>query len=350
MWYTVRRKLPIDSLLYNFLPSWWHRGYGLDFGREFVFGPDYRVSCHQEMARTLARRFPQLAIGDSDPVADVVPPDFGNAATAAAAGCEIAYPVDNYPWNRHLEAEKVRALEVPSDITSVFPYSEIVSQVERLNSRLGRTESPLFVPRGVLNDAVLIRGQDFFLDREEDPELAGHLLAFCYGILQAVVNFNAANRRPETTILTNCTVPFVGPESYTDWLLPFDLEIFAVAEAAGCPFGIHHCGVFDPYLSAYRRIPKVEFLEIGWGSDIAKTLAGFPEALVRYIYSAQFLLSASAVEVEEETERILARVPAGDRHRFSLSVPDIEHGTRDENLLVILEACLRQDGLTVPSL
>ena len=316
----------------------------MSFGREFVFDPDYRVSCYQEMERTLARRFPGLAIGASDPQARVIPPDFGNAASAAAAGCEVSYPVDNYPWNRHLEADAVWALEIPADISKRFPYSEIFGQVAVLNRRLGCDETPLLIPRGVLNDAMLIRGQNFFLDRSEDPELALHLIDFCSGILEAVVAANAVNRRPETVILTNCTVPFVGPQSYTDWLLPLDLEILKTVRRAGLPFGIHHCGLLDPYIPAYRRFSKVDFLEIGWGSDVGRAMESFPEALVRYIYSARFLLTTSGREVEEETERLLLQVPAADRRRFSLSVPDIEHGTPDENLLSIFEACRRLDG------
>ena len=345
MWYVVKRELPIHSLLYNFLPSWWHRGYGVDFGRRFLFDPEYRVECYLQMERILAERFPELTIGDPDPVARVVPPDFGNAATAAAAGCEIAYPQDNYPWNRHLEAEKIGTLRVAEDLASCFPYSEIVSQVQTLNRLYGRDETPLLIPRGVLNDAMLIRGQDFFVDRGENPQTARHLLDFCQRTLQSVVAFNAANGRSETAILTNCTVPFVGPQNYSEWLLPLDLEIYEQIRNNRQPFGVHHCGILDPYIPAYRRFARVDFLEIGWDSDIARTLAAFPESLVRYIYSAHFLLTSSRQEVERRAREILAQVPAADLRRFSLSVPDIEHGTADDKLMAILEACTCLDDV-----
>jgi hypothetical protein len=172
VWYRVGQPLWIEGLVYSLLPSWWDRGYGITFGERFVSDADYRSGLHRDMARELWRRFPGLGIGEADPKPRVVQPDFAHAATPAAAGCAVSYPIDSYPWSRHLDEASVRTLLPPTELTGIFPYSEIVSQVAYLNSRLGQQVAPLFCPRGILNDALLLRGEAFFVDRCEDAEVA----------------------------------------------------------------------------------------------------------------------------------------------------------------------------------
>lgn len=344
MWYGVRQNLPIKTLIYNFLPSWWYRSYGITFGKSFVFDPHYRLDCTLKMDRLLAERFPRLSIGSADPVPRVVPPDFGNAATAAAAGCDVIYPADNYPWNRHLPIEQLRELcrpAGPEKIASAFPYNEIIKQVKTLNTELDTNVSPFLVPRGVLNDALLIMGNDFFTDLPDGSPPAVRLLDYCTSILEAVIDFDGRTGAGETIILTNCTVSLVGPRFYEDRLFHRDRSLYDSVRRVGLPFGIHHCGIVDPYLSLYRRFPKVDFMEIGWGSDVQKTLETFPEAVVRFIFSAHFLLSSSAAEITSVTEGLLETVPEKDLGRFELSVPDIEYGTDDENICAVYHACLQ---------
>ncbi len=344
MWYSVRHNLPIKALIYNFLPSWWYRSYGITFGKTFVFDSRYRLDCWLKMGRLLAERFPELSIGSVEPEPRVIPPDFGNAATAAAAGCDVAYPVDNYPWNRHLPIERLQRLQGsggPEKIDAAFPYNEIVRQVETLNKELNTNVAPFLVPRGVLNDVLLIRGNDFFTDLQDGSPLAVRLLDYCSSILKAIIDFDGRTGSSETIILTNCTVSLVGPQFYEDQLFHRDRELYGSVRRAGLPFGIHHCGILDRYLTLYRRFPKVDFMEIGWGADIQKTLEMFPEAVVRSIFSAHFLLSSSVDEIKSVTEGLLETVPEKDLWRFELSVPDIEYGTADENIRAVYHACIR---------
>ena len=67
MWYPVKGELRLDGLCFNFLPSWWHRGYGVAFGERWVFDPDYRTDGLAFMERTVHERFPGLGIGSAEP-------------------------------------------------------------------------------------------------------------------------------------------------------------------------------------------------------------------------------------------------------------------------------------------
>ena len=250
MWYLVQDRLNIDGLWFNFMPSWWRGNYGLSFGERFVFDPDYRVELHRFMARALAERLPELCIGSTDPQPQVILPDFANVITPALAGCEVIYPEDNYPWNRHLAPDAIDRLTPPEDITAVFPYSEIARQVAYLNGKLGQDVRPSWKNRGVLNDAALIGGTDFFADfAEGTPHCAPPV-----GLLQSRLDRADRAQRPrgcppEMAILTNCMVMMVNPKTYRNKLLAFD--------RTRASFGSRHrSGVRDPSLRQLRTLRR----------------------------------------------------------------------------------------------
>jgi hypothetical protein len=341
MWYTVKDSLAIDGLFFNFLPSWWVSNYGLSFGERFVFDADYRSELHRFMERTVFERFPGLGIGSADPQPQVVVPDFGNAITAAAAGCEVVYPVDNYPWNQHLPWDKIAGLRLPQDLGSTFPYSEIQAQVNYLNHKLGKDVPPLWNSRGVLNDAALIGGPDFLTEFALQTPAANNLEQYSFGMLQAVIqaNHERFNYR-EMVMLTNCTVMMVSPALFAQRLFPYDEAIYQQVTRQGQKLAIHHCGNFEKYAPIYRRLPEIAWLDIGWGSDYRLALDLFSETTLQYILSAVFVLTASAVEVQTAIAEILERTRPNDGwRRFRLCMPDIEAGTPDENLYQIFNAC-----------
>jgi len=341
MWYLVQDQLSINQLCYNFLPSWWRGYYGLNFGEKFWFDPDYRVELYRFMERTVHARFPSLHIGSPDPEPQVITPDFGNATTPAAAGCEIIYPEDNYPWNKHLSDEKIDQLKLPSGLDGIFPYREITSQVKYLNHKLDKDAAPWWNERGILNDAMLIGGSDFFVELTNHTEKARILVNFSRGILNSVIRQNhCVFGHKKMIILANCAVMMVSPTMYIQDVLELDRQVHQLVISFDQPFGIHHCGYFDKYGPAYRQIPKIDWLEIGWESSIRKTLDLFPEAIVQYILSAAFLQTASRNEVKEKMFQIL-EAAYGDWYRFRLSMPDVEYGTPDENLYEIFDACKR---------
>jgi hypothetical protein len=219
MWFcaSIHKPLPIKGAGFNFMPSWWYRNYGLEYGERMVFDPDYRVETHRAMRRLMHERFGALGLGEADPAPCAVPPDWGNAVTPALVGCEVVYPPDNYPVGRHLPEDRLDALAVPDDLWSAFPYREIARQVEYLNRRLGGDAKPWIPIRGVLNEAVILRGDAFFLELLAEPERAGRLLRFSADLILRQLQVNGGG-----CMVTNCTVPLVGPGTYEEQVLPFD--------------------------------------------------------------------------------------------------------------------------------
>lgn len=339
MWYSAPSKteLPIKGLAFNFMPSWWNEAAGITYGERMVFDAGYRLEAWRAMERTMHERFAPLALGDPDPKPRVIAPDWHNAVTPAAAGCEIGYPEDNYPVSRHLPPERIARLAAPEDVSGMFPYREIIRQVRAENARLGADEQPQLPLRGVANDASLIRGADLFGDIVAEPQAARPLLDWCHRIRLGIQRFNG-----NANYLPNCCVMMVSPATYQEVFLPYDRLTCVIAERAGHPgTGLHHCGTFDRYAPLYRTLGRLSWIEIGMDSDVRLALETFPEAeTVSYILDPYLMLRGTSSQVARRVGSAL-EAARGHWKRFFLSVPDIERGTPDENLAAVFETVRR---------
>jgi hypothetical protein len=338
MWFRadINDAIAIKSAGFNFMPSWWHRHFGFEYGERIVFDPDYRVALHQDMRRAMAERFGAASLGETDPRPVVVAPDWENAVIGALCGCEVEYPRDNYPLMRHLPEERIGSLSVPADLWSVFPYNEIARQVRALNARLSADVVPQLPARGVLNEAVLLRGDAILTDMFLEPERAGRVLGFSVSLFEAQVRANVA-AGCGSVMLFNCTVPMVGPGTYAERLLGYDAGIAALCRSLGAGFSLHHCGTLDPYTTAYRSLsPRFDWIEIGHTSALRPALDAFPEAEVSLIVSTHLMRNGTAAEVGATIDRILDE-SRGSWHRLSLNVADIDCGTPDENIFAVYE-------------
>lgn len=337
MFYAVNDSLIVDKLYFNFLPSWCHKNYGICLGEKFFFNADYRVETIMELDRILAERFPSLHIGSNDPEPQVIQPELHNAVTPAAAGCEIIYPDDAYPCNRYISDDQILHLQPVTDLLTMFPYNEIISQVNYLNRKFNTRVKPFIHPRGPLNDAILIKGFEFFGDLLNPNSASKHLMNFCFSISSAAIKHNRNDFSFNDLIwLANCTTEMIGPNTYNKFIFDYDVRLYDLITRNQKEFGLHHCGLFDTFIETYRKFKKIDWLEIGAQSNIAKALETFPETIIQYVIDIYFLQIASVGQVKQLMEEILESVNS-NRHRFRLHVADIEYGTPDENLIAIYE-------------
>ena len=338
-YFPVKDTVVVNELWFNFMPSWWNRGYGITYGKRFVFDPDYRTEMFRFFEKTLSERFPGCALGDREARPKVTSPDFGNAVTPALAGCEVEFPDDNYPWNRHLTREEARALVAPTDPDHLFPYTEIISQIQYMNGKLGTTVRPYLPTRGILNDAELIVGEDVFADMINAPEEAHALFTYLLSLFTRNIEINGAKfGYTSNIILTNCAVMMISPQMYRDVLMDYDRKMWDISSRQKLGFMIHHCGTFDKYRDLYRKLGKINMLEIGWGSDLRAAMEVFPETKFSYIFDPKFLMRSTRQEIREKIREIFDAA-RGNLPRLVLAMADVEHGTPDENIAEMVECC-----------
>ena len=251
----------------------------------------------------------------------MVEPDWQNTVTAALMGCEVLFPKDNYPICRHLPEARLGDLRVPDDLWSAFPYDNIAAQVAQLNRKLGAEVKPTLPIRGILNEAVILRGDALLTDMLCEPERAQRVIGFSADLLERQLRTNGGG-----CMILNCTVPMIGPRRYRERILSLDRRVAEVCRRQDGEFAIHHCGRIDDYLPLYRQLSAhVAGLEVGHESDTRKVLECFPETRdVWQIIEAGLINSGAPAAVGrtgrpdpgDDARSLAPPVAAGPRHRI----------------------------------
>jgi len=323
----------------GFTPKWYREALGIDFGERWHTEPAYRRETIVAMRGELRRRFPGTRIGgidEPDAPLDLLTGTYGACAVAAIYGLPIVYASDNWPncEPRRLDDDEVDHIN-PPDLDANPLFRQLMEQADWIAEREGRIEG--FINwQGVLNNAHRLRGERLFLDMNDNPARCRRLCdCVCTTMIDAAKRLHARQRKTGADAgfftVSNCLVNMISPERYRDLLLPLDRRI--AAEFA-C-IGIHNCAWnADPYLDAYAAVPDVAYIDMGLESDIARARTLFPNARRAIMYSPTDLANKPPAAIRSDLERI-----GRDYAPCDIVAADIEAGTPDERIRLLLELC-----------
>jgi len=326
----------------GFYPDWFHKQYGISFGREYYFDPDTRVEARREIDRRLYEKFGDVGLGDRDPKPKPLI-TFGMVMLPSIFGCEIVYKDDALPWAMplNLSEEEVMKLEVP-DIFNSYPMTEMIQQIEYLTDTYGRVVGDINTT-GVQNLALKIRGDQLYIDFFENPTLCRHLLGICAECMIQLFKFNHKTTGtgavdvtpmcdPSLYVLPNCTAEQISLETYENFVLEYDNRVADVCH----PIGIHHCGSVDQVLDGYAKVHHLKFIEIGFGSDVKRTREVFgPDVAVNARISPVLMKNGTPEEVAAEVRRLIDH--GAPLENFSIDTVGLTYGTPDENVRTALK-------------
>ena len=342
MWFCeIIKNLKIDGAMINFLPSWWYRNYGIAYGPDMYFNPDYRVEAYQKMKAHFYERFGKaMGMEQTAPGPLVIAPDFDNTYFQSMMGFEVRFPADQYPVAEGCLTQDQRlSLQVPDNLWQVYPFTEVASQTAYLNEKFKQNRPLLFSTRGVLNEAVQICSTEFYCDLldEDMDEETDRVMRFICDVLKQQLLHNHTQDPSFMHTMMNCTCGIAGAPVYKQRVFAYDWEIYSFCLEHGIPVALHHCGKFDDFLDIYGQMTQLRSIDIGHESAIRPALERFPNAHIRYIISTNLLNFGSVEQIRQKAADILLQCK-GHEHRFSVQVPDIEYGMPDENLFALIEA------------
>ena len=326
----------------GFYPDWFNKHYGVSFDRKYYFDPETRIEARMEIDKALYERFGDVGLGDKDPKPKPLI-TFGMVMLPAIFGCEIVFEPHALPWAMplNLSEDQVMKLEVP-DIFSTSPMTEMIKQIEYLQEKYGKVVGDINVT-GVQNLALKIRGEQFYIDYFENPELCHHLLKVCtesiIQLFQYVYKITGTGAvdvtpmcNPKLFVIPNCTVEQISLETYEKYVLDYDNQ---VADACH-PLGVHHCGSVNQALDGYAKIRHLEFIEIGFGSDVRRAREVFgPHVAVNSRINPVLMKNGSTEEVAAEVRSLIHQ--GYPLHNFSIDTVGLTYGTPDENVRVARE-------------
>jgi hypothetical protein len=197
---------------------------------------------------------------------------------------------------------------------------------------------------GVLNTALQIRGQQFFLDLHDDPELVSHLCGVIAetqcrvaeyvrgrtGTCSVAVNRSIVRLDPALYLHADCSTQMVSPPLFKKTLMEYECALAARLQ----PFGIHHCGNnLQLFAEGYARTGAV-FYDVGWGSNVARCSQALPDAFLNLRLSPVRMLSQTVDEVRRDVEELLTA--ANRTERIGLCCINMDAGTPDANVAALL--------------
>jgi hypothetical protein len=101
---------------------------------------------------------------------------------------------------------------------------------------------------------------------------------------------------------SECSHTMIGCEDYERYLMKYDIG-WAKKHR---PFGIHYCGN-DPHRFAevFAKLPALDFLDLGWGGDVALLRKHLPRTFFNIRISPVELLRMNAGEIRSTVRKLV---------------------------------------------
>jgi hypothetical protein len=335
--------LPVDVVLH---PSWWHAHAGITFDEDFFFHPAKRVESERRMEQILHERFGRYGLG-ADRHRDL--PVIGAVHNAAGflvsemLGCQVNYKADGAP-------DVIPAGRETLDIDPDQPFrSAAAKRYERLRDQLKTRHGRVLGDinwGGVLNIALDLRGQDVLLDMVDDPDhtrtqfrkLAAVLDRFASavqaetGTSSISVNRTVRHFREPVFLHSECSHTMISVPNYEQFLMPIDVEWGRRHR----PFGIHHCGK-DPhrFAASYARLPRLDFLDLGWGGDVALLRRHLPRTFFNIRLDPVSIVRQTPAEIRETVTRLVRQ--SDNPWLTGVCCINMDHTVSDEQICAIFD-------------
>ncbi len=283
---------------------------------DFFYHPARRVEAEQKMERALYERWGQFGAGEN---AEKPEPVVGAVHLAAGyllsemAGCGVEYFEGEPP--RVIQANKNDLSFSADEAMRSEPFKRLEKLMENLKSKYGYLKGDVNWS-GVLNLALDVRGQEFFVDMALKPdtvqpfldEIAKMIVAFTgrihaeTGATSESVNRVARQLNGPLYLHSECSNTMISAQDYEKFILPYDIEW----SKARRPFGIHHCGV-DPhrFAESYAKVPNLDFLDVGWGGDVKKVRKHLPDTFLNIRLSPVEIVNQPNEELREDIIRLV---------------------------------------------
>ena len=335
--------LPVDVVLH---PSWWHRHEGITFDEDFFFHPARRVEVERRMEQVLYDRWGQFGLGEQG---DRDVPWIGPVHLAAGyltsqmLGCRVDYSEGAPP---QVIAANVDSLELSRDAPFQSPaYQRYERLLDSLKTKYGYLKGDIGWG-GILNTALDLRGEQFFLDLYDRPDRAARFAADIAAVVERFarqmreatgttsisVNRNVRHIAEPVHLHSECSNVMISTEVYEQFFLPFDVAWSRQYR----PYGIHHCGKDpDRFAASYAKVPHLDFLDVGWGGDVAEIRKHLPRTFLNIRLSPVEIIDQTPDEIRR-TIRKLVRASANPWLTGVCSI-NMDHQVTDEQVAAIFE-------------
>lgn len=339
-----QHNIPVDIVL---APEWWHKHTGITFDRDFFFHPLKRLESEQQMEKELYDRWGKYGLGADK---DRAKPEIGAVHLAAGymisemLGCEVKYTENHPPAVVVANREN---LEIQTEATFKSKvYKDFVNLAEKLKSKFGYLTGDVNWG-GVLNIAMDLRGDQIMMDLLMSPDevkshfnsIAGIIEKFTGQVESATGTTSISVTRsvrhlPRPVFLhSECSHTMVSCEDYEQFLMPIDVK-WSTEKGY---FGIHYCGN-DPhrYAESFAKLPKLDFLDLGWGGDVIHLRKFLPNTFFNIRLSPVELVTMTVDEIHTTITKLVTE--SGNPALTGVCCINMDDKVTDDKIDAIFEA------------
>jgi len=322
----------------GFNPSWFARYCQTDFSEKWHLDAGYRLDQNLKMQRVIRERFPGYPVGGvlEEQAPDLLTGIYGIGIIDLLFDRPLQFFTDRWPvpGGQAMDDRTVKNL-TPVEVKNHPLMADIFEQIDKIYRLTGSARGYLNW-QGNLNTAFRFRGQAVFTDLAADPGLVRVLLeaisrTYVDGVKMIYEKQRAYGLHHTFATVANCTVNMAGPRIYEDILLEYDRYISTHFSS----IAIHNCAwTVTPYLSLYKKVPRVGYIDMGIDSDLAAARENFPAARRNCLYKSIDLKEKSKGEIKEDFDYIAENLAPCD-----VGMPDIEHDVPDEKIMYAMDLC-----------
>jgi len=343
--------LPADIVL---APAWWFHNEGITFDEDFFYHPARRVEAERQMEEALYERWGKYGLGqDKDKDLPVV----GGVHLAAGyllsemLGCKVEYKEDAPPQVICRQMEDLTISAEAAFRSSAYKKFERFSEL--LKAKFGYLKGDVNWG-GILNIALDLRGEALFMDMFDKPqnvntffsEIAKVIERFTQdlqkqtGSTSISVNRTVRHLEPPIFLHSECSHTMISTEDYKKFLFSFDEQW----SKSYRPFGIHFCGKdAHRYAKVFRELGHLDFLDVGWGGDVAELRKHLPSTFLNIRLSPVGIIERSVEEIETTIGGLVAE--SGNPELTGVCCVNMDEKVSDEKITAIFEtvAVLREE-------
>jgi hypothetical protein len=164
--------------------------------------------------------------------------------------------------------------------------------------------------------AMDIRGQTLLMDMLDKPDEVSQFLTSISAVIERFthdmaletgstsisVNRNVRHIRKPVFLHSECSHTMISVADYERLLMPMDIAWSRKHR----PFGIHYCGEdAHRYGEAFSRLPHLDFLDVGFGGDVAELRRYLPETFLNIRLSPVEIIGQSVDEIRGTVRRLV---------------------------------------------
>ncbi|MCK4400678.1 hypothetical protein KAW08_00060 [bacterium] len=343
--------LPADII---FAPAWWFHNEGIIFDEDFFYHPAKRVESERKMEKALFERWGKYGLGqdkDNDlPVVGAVHLAAGYLLSEML-GCKVEYKEDAPPQVIPTQLQDLNVL--PEVAFESSAYKKFERLTKALKTKYGYLTGDVNWA-GILNIALDLRGEVLFMDMFDKPDDVNRFFAKIVMVIEKFtqdlqkktlstsisVNRSVRHLEPPVYLHSECSHTMISVEDYEKFLFNYDAQWSKKYR----PFGIHFCGK-DPhrYAEIFAKLPHLDFLDVGWGGDVAHLRKHLPNTFLNIRLSPVEIIDQSVHEIADTIRRLVA--DSGNLQLTGICCINMDEKVVDEKITALFEtvANLREE-------